>query len=320
VLQELSLARGAVATKEIHPALTNFLFHGGRLQGGNGRVTIDVALPLPQLDGYMVPAERFYAAVEACDGVPTLKLAEKTVAVSAGKFRARVPLLGGVDYPVIAPPAGEVVGRITTAPLRAVRDFVATDASRPFACGEYFHGGHVYATNNVTMVRTPIPYTGPDIVIPVQCVDELLRLPFAEYDVRHSDSGLYFCPPGMDLWVHTRALDLAWPDVEKFYEWDAAALPALEGKALLGDVQRLRKFVPDDKVPVICFTPSGLRTLEGSEGDALLGEDEKPTSAWRAEVLELVLPRVTHADLSQYPKPCPWRGSELAGLMMGYRL
>jgi DNA polymerase III sliding clamp (beta) subunit (PCNA family) len=278
-----------------------------------------VALDAPLLDGYMLPAQSFFAAVEACDGVPKLTIKENTLVVSEGKFRARVPLLPGVDYPLIPPPQGDVVGKLSTEPLRRVRDFVATDASRPFACGEYFHKGYVYATNNVTMTRSPVNYNGPDIVIPVQCVDELLRLPFDEYSVQHSESGLYFRPEGVDVWVHTRALDLAWPDVERFFEWDADALPEINAVQLRAGVARLKKFVPDDKVPVICFTDEGLRTLEGSAGDAQIGDSDKMLSSWRAETLELVLAKATHVDFSTFPKPSPWRGEALTGVMMGYR-
>src|SRR6188508_2254706 len=166
MLHELELVAGAVDDKNVCAALTDLCFQNERVQGGNGRVTVEVGLVLPLLAGYRVPAARFVAGVLQAQGVPKLSAGERYITLRGDrKFSTRVPLQPAADYPLVPSPVGDPFGRLHTAPLRESRAFVATDASRPFATTQLFKDGHVYATNNVTMVRTPVDYTGPQVSV-----------------------------------------------------------------------------------------------------------------------------------------------------------
>jgi hypothetical protein len=317
MLQQINFVKAAASAKGVVPALACMCFYNDRVQAGNGRVTVDVALA-SNLNGYMVDAVKFAAAVEDCGGVPKITVAKEfvTVANAAFKYRARVALLPALDYPMVEPPQGTPLGRVRVDPLRLVRPFVATDASRPFAVTVLFSGDAVYATNNVTVVKASITSTfAAAVTVPVQCVDELLRLPFDEYDVWSHDTGLYFKPPNYDAWIHARSSQVQWPDVDKFFA-GTPELPAVDAQGMLKDIARVRRQTPEGEPPVVCFTADGVRTVNG---EAIVGDSEDITSKWRAETLELVLAHATHIDFSKYPAPCPWRGPRLNGVAVGWR-
>lgn len=316
MINELKLVRGAVADKAIVPLMTHFYFHDGRVQGTDNRVTIEAALDCKALDGYAVPADRFYKAVEACGGNPDLSVKNEYLTVKKGKFRVRMPIQGGVDFPAVPAPTETGAQAISLAALRKVRPYVASDATRPFACGVLFHDGRLYATNNVAIVRTAVAYHGPDLLLPSYCVDELLRLPYSTYKVTPAVTGLYLQPTD-DVWVHTRASELKWPEPEKFFD-DMGDVPEFPS-GVLDLVRKLKKFVPDSKNPVIIFDGNKVRTAEG-EYSAEAELCELPTSAWRAEVLEMVLGDATHFDASQHPNPCPFYGNGVEGKVVGVRL
>jgi hypothetical protein len=316
MLQQINLVKAAASAKGVVPALSCLCFYDDRVQAGNGRVTVDAAL-VSGLNGYMVDAIKFAAAVEDCGGVPKFSIGKEFLGIAnpAVKYRARVALQPGLEYPTVPAPAGTSLGTIKVEPLRLVRPFVASDASKPFAVTVLFKGDAVFATNNVTVVRARITSTFAEAVtVPVQCVDELLRLPFTEYEVWTHESGLYFKPPAYDCWIHARSSQVQWPDVERFFV--DAELPQVDGRAMLKDVARVRRQTPDGEPAVVCLTSDGMRT---ANGEAIVGESDDITSRWRAETLELVLAHATHIDFSKYPGPCPWRGPNLTGVAVGWR-
>ncbi len=317
MLEQLKLVRGAVADKAIVPLMTHFYFHDNRVQGTDNRVTIEAPLECKELDGYAVPADRFFKAVEACGGNPELAVKNEYLTVSKGRFRVRMPIQGGVDFPAIPAPTELGSEAIYLAAMKKVRQYVASDATRPFACGVLFHDGKLYATNNVAIVRTDVGYHGPDLLLPSYCIDELLRLPFSVYSVQAHETGLYLQPAGSKVWVHTRASELKWPDPESFFT-DMDDIPEFPD-GVLKLVQKLKKFVPDTKNPIIIFDGDKVRTAEG-EFCAEAELCELPRSAWRAEVLEMVLGDATHFDAGRHPDPCPFYGNGVEGKVVGVRL
>lgn len=318
MLDTLRLVRGAVAQKELVPLMTHFIFNAGRVQGSNGRITIDAPLDLHELDGCSVPAEKFYRAVEACDGEPKIQRDGHFVHLRKGRFRVKLPVTSDAKM-FTSPPAGKVDGHLTLDPFRRLLPYVSQDASRPWSIGILLASGYGYATNNVIVARAPLDYTGPNINLPSYCVEELLVLGNEQCEVSFAENGLYLKPRN-DVWLHTRSLSLEWPDVTRFFAEGFDQLVEVETKDLLRVVRKLRTFVPDNENPVIIIEGETVRTLEGdSEAEDAVQSLTSKKTAWRAEPLELMLAQATAMDLSQYPHPCPWKGHGLEGRIVGMR-
>ena len=315
----LNFVKGAVSTKDLVPVLTNFHFYSGRVQGSNGRITIDAPLELGTVD-ITVPAVPFLRAVEACDGAPQLNITEGgRLTMKRGKFRSILPLSDNSAFPLQeicdvpdskwAPDSGLIKV------LRTIRPFIGEDASRPWACGVLFKDGWLYATNNVVMVR--LGYTMPEdieINLPSYAVDELLRI--GKDPVRVSYDSSYALFHYGESWLRSNLFDSQWPDVSKFFQQEKLA-PVPEG--LREAVEKIRPFCQDSKFPVIELNETGVHTAEGDMGASVEGY-ELPYSKYRAEPLQLVLSHAKTIDLTKYPGPVPFTADNgLEGVIIGVK-
>ena len=313
MLMTLRFVRGAVAEKDHVPVLTHFRIQNGRIQGSNGRMAIDA--PCPQLSevDILVPADRFVKAIDSCDEEPTLKITEGgKLSISLKPFRVLLPLAEVGDFPMQQPTGVSVgcpVGLKNV--FKRLRPFVGSDASRPWQCGILLRDGLAYATNNVTMACMKLPWTGGDIVLPSYAVDEVLRVQFEPTELLLDKTSMTFHYG--TAWMKTQLLNLEWPNVQDMFV--SGVLPAAP-ESMLAAVQKIIPFCPNKKFPAIQLSERGVSTSEGDmmatvEGDIL------PNSMFRAEPLQAVLNEALAIDFTPYPKPCPWYGDGIKGLLMG---
>ena len=229
----LNFVKGAVSTKDLVPVLTNFHFYDGRVQGGNGRITIDAPLDLGGVD-ITVPAVPFLRAVDACDGAPVLNVTPGgKLTMKKGGFKSLLPLSDQDAFPRVDVDLTEgtlwkpELGFIKA--LRTIRPLIGDDASRPWSCGALFKDGYIYATNNVVMVR--IPWAMPDgicINIPRFAVEELIRVGEEPAGFMFTKTSAVFVYGNLaegTRWIKTQLFESAWPDVDKFFT-DAILLDA----------------------------------------------------------------------------------------------
>jgi len=318
MIETLQFVRGAVAKKDLIPVLTHFRIYDGRIQGGNGRLSIDA--PCPELAGMdiTVPAERFLKAVDACDGEPKLKITDGgKLSITRKKFRALLPLGDPNAFPLGTPDGKQVAhdGEFLTA-LRRLRQFVGEDASRPWACGILLKDGYAYATNNIIICRTPCHWGCllEPINLPSFAVDELLRINQEPDSIRVTDTAIMFGYG--DSWLKTQLFDLNWPEIDRFFDTKATAkVPA----KLQDAITKILPFCPDPKFPAIRFGPDGVSTIDGDMMAEVSGI-ELPEACFRAEPLMMVLDVATHIDFYCFPNPSPWRGKNLEGMMVGVKL
>lgn len=312
MLDQLKFVRGAVAKKDLIPVLTHFCFNGGQVQGGNGKLTICHTVDM-KMD-VAVEADRFLRAVDACEGEPKLKITDGgKLTVSKGKFRALLPTREVSEFPWAEPDKGKKQPAAAfVQDLCLLRDFVAEDASRPWACGVLSSDGHVYATNNIIIVRKQTVKT-PTVNIPGFAIDELMRIKeLPDSFIVGENSITFFYPDG---WLKTQLFHVDWPDVGAFFK-EEATTPVPEG--LPDAVARIKPFCTNPKFPVIQFDDGCIRTQEGDTSATVEGFDIGKGS-FRVEQLEKVLAVATHLDVNKWPEPCPFRNSYLEGLLVGVR-
>jgi DNA polymerase III sliding clamp (beta) subunit (PCNA family) len=311
MLDELNFVKGAVSTKELVPVLTNFSFANGRVQGTNGKISMDAPCDLDA--SVSIPAARFIDAINACRQEPTLRLTEKSLIIEAGALKVRLPL-SCEEFPRVKPEGQYFPGGSIRGALQAVREFIGTDAARPWACGVLFQDGYCYATNNVTLVRMPVAWDAPAINLPSFAVDELLRVGLDITQVQVAENSITF--HFGDRWLRSQLFDLAWPDIANFFT-DAELPMVPEGFAEAVDT--VLPFCPDQNLRAVHTSAAGVSTDDGAMSAVVEGI-ELPEGRYRAEPLILVLSRADRIDLTPYPRPCPFAApGGLQGVLLGLK-
>ena len=319
MLETLKMVRGAVSTKDVVPVLSHFMIYNGRIQGANGKVAIDAALPeLPEIS-VVVPAERFLKAIDACSSEPVLTLKDDKLQIKAGKFTAKVSVMPSDAFPLSTLDDG----RVSVLPLnlldvlRKLYPFVSTDASRPWACSILLSDGYAYATNNVVLARTKLDWHEEPIALPVYAIDELLRIRDMPKEFRVSENALFFVYS--KFWLKAQIFLDVWPETlvglcEKI-TGELDVVPA----DLLSAVTTLKAFFPNEKAPIVVFGEEGVSTQDGAHS-ASLAIGTMPTGLYRFEPLTDVLLIAEKADFTKYPAPIPFRGQGVEGLLVGMRI
>jgi DNA polymerase III sliding clamp (beta) subunit (PCNA family) len=269
-----------------------------------------------------VDADRFMAAVDACDGEPDdVFVEEGLLVVKKKRYKAKMKMMDATQFPRQGYDSGMAVrvrgGEAFLDVLRRLRPFVSDDASRPWSMGVLFQGGYAYATNNVLVARAP---TGFDIearrtVVPVFAIDELLRIGVGPLEVTRTSTALFFT--FTTWWLRSHLIETEWPDVAALFTGWKRKLPSVPN-GLRDDLRRVAEFIPDKKYPVIKFSPDGIATLEG-DYFAEVTDYRLPNAQFRVEPLKLLLDNATHCDFSLYPQRCPWFGNDLEGFIVGVR-
>jgi hypothetical protein len=316
MINTLKFVRGSVSTKDLIPVLQCFHLYAGRIQGQNGKIAIDAPFQAFGVGDFTVPAERFLKAVDACDGEPTLNLTDGgKLTLKRKSFRATLPLGDHTTFP-LATKSGELIelgGGLLPA-LRLLRPFVSEDASRPWSTGILLRDGYAYATNNIALVRTPLPWGFGAVNLPVYAVDELLRIGQEPTAILQDNSALVF--ELGDAWLRAHLLMGEWPSIETKFEGLTFGDPV--PPLLTNAIDKILPFCPDPKMPVIKFGENGVSTTEGDHS-AAVGDIPLPDGSYRAEVLQLVLGVATHVDFAAYPNPIGFSGNDIEGMFVGLR-
>jgi DNA polymerase III sliding clamp (beta) subunit (PCNA family) len=297
--EALRIVRGAVATKDLVPVLTHFHLYNGRVQGGNGRIAIEAPVPEFEDLDVTVPAKRFLAAVDSCDGDPTMQITDKgRLSMRKGPFRASLPLESHEHYPKLLP-EGEATA--STGGVLDVLDmlhpFVSKDASRPWSRGVLIKEGFAYATNNIVLVRAPVPWKGDAINVPAECVAELARVRLPVTHVQQDERSITFHFEG-GAWLRSSLFSLEWPDLDRFFAQDPPE------QAITADmcsiVEELLPFVEDATFPKITLHNWGVSVADASYDVTLPVDGEHPISFHASPLLEAL--RIAETwDLSEAP-------------------
>lgn len=321
MLKRLTLVRGGVAKKDFQPLLTFFHIYEGRIQGTNGRLTIDASCE--QLKGIeaTVHCIKFLKAVDACNGEPNIKItAAGNMMVSKNSFRARLPLgehekyprtTFQVDLPIQPPPENFIQV------LKRLQPFMGEDATRPWMNAVHFKDGFAYATNNPVMVRVWVGDC-PNMTLPGFLVDELIRLALIPESLVISENNI-FVQFKEEVWIRSSTLDGSWPLVGTMldnFHMNTELVPIPH--QLKEVINQILPFCPNPKFPEIILNEKGVSTGDG-DMEANVEGISFPECKWHAENLLLVLSEASKIDFTKWPKPCPWLGDGIQGVLVGLK-
>lgn len=318
----LNYVRGAIDAGQFVPMFKNYVVADGVLQGSDGIVSLNAPVPLDL--AVCVDAHRFVRSILACtkDDEVALSLTDTgNLRVKQGTFRAIVPATPNVDEYPWAQPEGEQLGvpnNLLDA-LRALRPFIGTDATRPWAMGALIRAGKLYATNNITLAEASVGIekrvwdTLDNVIIPLRAIDELLRinvLPRAMLlDAPHSATFFH----SRSWWMKTLLINGEWPAVHTMIrEARERAVPVRISDELRDGVTRLLPFAQG--ASPLYLIKGFLSTSKTSAEGAMLSGFETKDLALSAEAFKLLLAAATHFSIDAYPNPVYFVGKQLTGI------
>lgn len=317
MLAPLKFVKGAVAKKDYQPALTHFRIKNGRVMGYNGVIALSSPINLdleatPQAIPFVKAIERCNADTTAIGLTPGGRLSLKS-----GKFKAFVECHDDSELLDAVEPEGQPVefDEFLNA-LRVLHPYIGTDASRPWATGILLRGQSAYATNNIILAEYWIGTSMPEINLPAAAIDELIRIGEEPISARMGENSITFFFEN-DRWMRTQLLGTSWPDINDLLNNIKAnedMLPFPEG--FYEAIETLKPFV---ELEGRVFFRDGKMATSPHEGEgasvAIEGLHNK--GAYHHKHLQSLQDRAVKIDFTTHPKPCPFEGKNLRGVILG---
>lgn len=316
MLDALRFVQGSVAKKDYVPALQHFRIKNGEIRGYNGM--LGLCSPI-DLDMDITPrADQLVRAIQACKDTISLHLTPGgKLVVRSGKFKANVDCTTE-QFPEVWPEGQRVeLPKGFLEKMRIAADFIAEDASRPWARGLLLRGQSIFATNNVILIEgwlpTPFPVT---VNIPEAAVLELLRIgEEPEYLHITGNSVTFFFEN--KRWLKTQTYSAEWPDLSKILDVPSNPSPLPEGfwEALAS----LDRFTDDHGM--LYLEKDSIATSLGDEtGASIMLPESLIAGKFNIRHLSLLKSIATRIDFTTYPKPCLFFGDNgFRGAIMGMR-
>lgn len=295
-----SFIKHGILRREFEETLRQVHARGDVIQSWNGIVIMEH--PLPGIGTFSVSSEKLIKAIEICDWKPSVTVDKGSVLVKKGKTTIRIQLDS-------APPdLQKAKGDKVQLPenfmqaINLVRPFVSEDASRNWACQIKVHGGFMYATNNIVIIRTPIAGV-PDAVIPIEMVSVLQKVKDIPKTLIMGKSQIRF-NYGNKAWAQCRLHSAQWPAFTELFDKFPKVVPAFPAN-LSEVINNLASFCEDDIISVA----DGV----ASTSEAKIKGVSVPNCTGSAQHFKRVVGAFTHGDFSG---PLFYlRGKNVEGLM-----
>lgn len=270
LLNTITFVKGAVAKRDLVPALTHYLIRDRRIYGFNGVVSLSCPV---DIDGSWAPnAQQFWRVLELCgDGAEFVPDGDRIlirgqsgeIKVSAYVERidpdsVPIPAVTGSTCPI--PP-----GFMDT--LHLLRPFIGEDASRQQFQGIFFRKQVAWATNNVIAVEAwqgKHGKTFPMIVLPVEAIDELIRIKETPETMTNDvDAAMVTFHYSGGHTLTTRLLPYdRWPDfAQVFDEVDVSDVPSTP-EHLFPALRQVKPFA-NDRLSIVTLSPGQIQAAHG---------------------------------------------------------
>lgn len=318
----LQFVRGAISRKDLVPALRHFCIRNKQIKSFNG--SLGLCSPINCEFTVAPDGAQFLKAIQACgEQVITLGLEESgRLAVMSDNLRVVVDCADIADFPDVKPTGTRInLTNDIREHLQALSPFVATDASRPWACGILLDGEFAYATNNIVLVQAWLGYQFPVRVnLPSVAVEEILRIPEPPLYMLMDEARVSFHYAD-GRWLLAQLLSAEWPDAATRLDSVVAGKACTVHERFYEAVEQLLPFA--DELGRVYFHGDCIATTHepnNAGAQFWLGDGAVPAKGiFNATQLLRLKGLAKDIDFGAYPEPCPFFGDAVRGVICGFR-
>lgn len=322
MISALRFVQGAVSKKDFIPAMGHFVIENGRIRSFNG--VLSISSPIEFSINCKPKACDLIQAISRCEEGSSANLSitkAGRLKIESGKFKAFIDLLNE-ETPDVSP-EGDVIelneqqGRAILQGFKKIVPFIGNDASRPWANGALLQEGSIFATNNVVIIQCWLDIRIPTkINIPSVAIKEVLRINLPPIKLQCSETSATFHFED-NRWIRFQLLSSEWPDIVKILETPSNPVPISDD--LFEALEALKPFT--NKLGQVLFKDGIASTDigENESGATYQISNTEISGIYRYEMLSLLNGVITSADMTLYPKPCLFFGSQLRGAIIGMR-
>ena len=318
MLTTLKFVQGAVASKDLVPALTHFRIVNNTIRSFNGILAINSPI---DLDIDCTPkAVPLVKAIQNCTTTVEMKMTPKgRLSIKSGKFKALIDCLE-IETPHVEAEGDEIEidgGALYTA-LKMVSPFISTDAAKPWSHGILLSNQSAYSTNNIIFVQHWIGTVFPKpINLPREAVKEILRVGEPPIGARLGEKSITFLYPE-GRWIRTQLIQQPWPDVFHVLDCPEANMQPID-KELFEALDHIKPFI--NKSEHVYFLDGTICTsVNPEEGASFEMTNFNYPGAYQWSFLNMLKNKVEKIDFTQYPKKCPFEGGMIRGVIIGLRV
>lgn len=211
--------------------------------------------------------------------------------------------------------------------LRALRDFCGTDATRAWTLGVRFEGASMYATNNVMLAMSPLPFdVGTGFTIPTSAIDAVIDLaPSPKMLVVPAHRGYATFAVSRRWWLRTACISVPWASesVNKLFATDL--WQTFVPRRISDDVREAMAHIVAtnelETAPVYITSRTVRSSIDDDEANnstEIACDEADYQCAVSVATATRLLKHAVHADFSQYPQPVPFVGKFLRGISACY--
>ena len=317
MLAELKFVQGAVAKKDLMPALTHFRIEDGHVRSFNG--TLAISSPIAFDIDCTPKGIPFVKAIQNCKETVTMKLTPTgKLSIKSGKFKALIPCVD-TETPHVIPEGKmhEVDGDELLRAFKLLLPLVGDDASKPWSNGLLLKGQSAFATNNIVIAQYWLGVEFPVVCnVPAMAVKEVLRVKEPPIGIQIAENSITFHYKDK-RWIRTALYDTAWPEVERILDVPSNAVPIDEK---LYEALDIIKPFTDDMNRVYIKGGKVMTHLDDSDGASYEVEGLVIDGVFSRDMLVLLKGVATTADFDLYPKPSQFFGPKIRGAIVGMRV
>lgn len=315
MLSKLKFVAGAVAKKDLLPAMTHFVIEDGFVRSFNG--TLAICSPIPIDINCKPKALTLVKAIAQCKETATMAMTPAgRLSIKSGKFRALIECVE--ESPIHVLPEGDILeinGTVLLECFKILEPFVGDDASRPWSNGILLQGASAFATCNVVLIERWLGVNFPKVVvIPLAAVREVLRVGEPPTHAQCTENSFTFHYSD-GRWIRTQLLDhTAWPALDKILTRTSNPVPLVD--AMFDGLATIKPFA--DKELRVYFNGSTMSThTTDEEGARMEVEDMDMNGVYAIDMVQLLQGVAKTADFTAYPGPCAFFGDMIRGVIIG---
>lgn len=317
MLNELRFVQGAVAKKDLVPAMTHFRIENKVVRSFNGLIALSSPIEF-EID-CTPKAETLVRAISNCEEEISLNMTPNDrLCIKSGRFKAFVETLSG-PTPHLNP-EGDIVqfdGERLLKAFDKISPFIGNDASRPWTNGILLRDESAFATNNVCLIEywlgTKVPFV---VNIPGVAIKEMLRIGKPPTHAQLHERSITFHYEG-NRWLRSQLYVTEWPDIRRVLDKECNPLPI--DPRLYSALENLTHF--SDELTRVYIKDHILQThLDEDVGASYEVDGLGIAGLYQIKMLKLLEGVAETADFTRYPEPILFYGENLRGAIVGMRM